>query len=316
MKTNFFRNLFKNPVQKLLAFSFALIIWALAPTARKEILTEAQFFVPVSYVNLPKDIEITSPPLQSVSVAVEFSQKDIKDIHPSNFQVIIDLEKAESGEKEYTILPRNIKSPSSVNVVKVSPEKIKLAFEKSIERTLPVHPVFIGELAKGYVIKKVILDPQSLKIRGPVSVLRKMEQLETRAINIDQVDSDLDMVVHVLFPDKVSLANPNDNEIYTARILIGSEPIVKRYDNIPIGVLNQIYVTRINPKVFNIVLRGPRSLMDTFNPKDIQAFIDLQSYTPGNHKINAPTVRLRPEIQVQKMWPPIDIWVLHQKVDE
>ncbi|MBT7891478.1 MAG: hypothetical protein HN580_20850, partial [Deltaproteobacteria bacterium] len=80
---------------------------------------------------------------------------------------------------------------------------------------------------------------------------------------------------------------------------------------------NQTYVTRINPKRFNVLLRGPRSLMDTFNKKDIQAFIDLENLRPGKeYKIESPTLRIRPEIQIKEIWPkPISVWVKKQRID-
>ena len=102
----------------------------------------------------------------------------------------------------------------------------------------------------------------------------------------------------------------------TARIQVGSEPINRRFDSIPIGLVNQIYVTRINPKYFHIAIRGPKSMVENMNPEDIQAFIDLKNYQPGTYKIKSPTVRLRPEIQIQEVWPPIDVWVLNQKIYE
>ncbi|PCI24987.1 MAG: hypothetical protein COB67_11180 [SAR324 cluster bacterium] len=306
---------FKNPVQKLLAISFALIIWTLAPEMKKGDLTEVQFFVPVSYVNLPKDFEITSPPVQSLSISVEFSEKEIDNIHPSLFQVILDLEKANAGDINYKISPKNIKSPAGVRIVKISPDSVDLTLEQTIERTLPIRPVFIGEPAEGYVLKKVTMIPNAVKVRGPHSILDNIEQLETRAINIETADSDIDMLVHVLFPKRVTPIAPKP-EFYSARITLGSQPINLRFLNIPVGLINQVYVTRINPKVFNIVIRGPQSLLADFSKKDIQAFIDLQDYKPGNYKTSTPTIRLSPEIQIQKIWPPIDIWVLNQKIYE
>ncbi|MCP4297322.1 MAG: YbbR-like domain-containing protein, partial [Proteobacteria bacterium] len=306
------KSLFKNPVQKLLAFSFALIIWAVAPEIQKDDLTEVQFFVPISYVNLPRDFEITSPPISSISLTVEFSQNEIKNIHPSLFQVALDLEKADAGITSYRITHNNIKSPSAVKILKVSPETIDLTFERTVERELPINPVFVGEPAQGYVLKKVTMIPSVVQVRGPDSIMTKIDQLETKAINIEGMENNIDMLVHVLFPDKID-ATPPTPDFYTARIQIGSQPVSIRYLDVPLGLVNQTYVTKINPKVFNVLLRGPRSLLNNFTKEDIQAFINLEKYKPGNYKTSTPTIRLRPEIQIQKIWPPIDIWVLDKK---
>jgi hypothetical protein len=63
----------KNPIQKLLSVVLAIVIWIIAPSPNKD-LTEVKFFVPVSYVNLPKSLEIVSDPIQSISVSVEVAK--------------------------------------------------------------------------------------------------------------------------------------------------------------------------------------------------------------------------------------------------
>lgn len=309
------KTLFKNPVQKLLALSFALIIWAVAPEIQRDDLTEVQFFVPISYVNLPRNFEITSPPISSISLTVEFSKNEIKNIHPSLFQVALDLENADVGATSYRITHNNITAPSAVKIIKVSPETVDLTFERSIERDLPINPVFLGEPASGYVLKNVTMIPSSVRVRGPQSILIKIDRLETKAIDIKGMENNIDILVHVLFPNKIN-ATPPKPDFYTARIQIGSQPVSISYKNVPLGIINKTYVTKINPRVFNVLLRGPKSLLNNFTKDDIQAFIDLEKYKPGKYRISAPTIRLRPEIQIKEIWPPIDIWVLDQKINE
>jgi len=314
MSTFLKRFIFINPLQKLLALGCAIIIWVFAPSTDKKNLTEIQFFVPVTYVNLPKNLEITSKPLQSVSVSVEAARSELPAIHPSLFQVVIDLEDASVGSLDFEISGKALKIPDNVRVISISPNVLELTFEEVVEKTLPIKPVFVGKLSTGYVLEKVTMIPASLIVKGPVSVLSAIEQLETRAINIENVSSDIDLLVQIAFPNRVTPVEPKP-EYYAAKILIGSEPINVRYLNIPIGIVNQTYVTRINPKSFNVLLRGPRSIMEHFEKQDIQAFIDLKDYPPGTYKIDSPSLRIRPEIQIEKIWPPIDIWVKKEKIE-
>jgi YbbR domain-containing protein len=315
MKPALKRLFFNNPLQKLLALCFAVTIWIFAPSPDKNNLTEIQFFVPVSYINLPKNLEIISDPLQSVSVSVEIPSNEIQKAHPSLFQAIIDLEDAIAGDQTFE-LNRNIikvQDAINVNIMQVSPSSMDLVFEGIIEKNVPIKPVFVGEVAKGYVLEKVTMEPESVTIRGPRSIIEKIEQLETKAINIDQADSHYELQVQLSLAKSITVEPKQD--WYIANIRIGSEPVDVRFLEIPVGIVNQTYVTRINPKRFNVLLRGPRSLMDTLTKKDIQAFIDLEDLKPGNYKIDAPTLRIRPEIQIKEIWPPIRVWVKKQRID-
>ncbi len=303
----------KNPIQKLLSVCFAIAIWAFAPSPNKE-LTEVKFFVPVSYVNLPKELAIVSDPLQSISVSVELAKNELAQVHPSMFQVVIDLEGAHQGDKEYEISRKAVSAPDNIRILEIEPNLVNLSFEEIIEKELTIKPVFLGEPAQGYVLEQITMIPPSVRTKGLISELSKIEQLNTKAVNIEGIDSDIEMLAHIIFPKGVTAIEPAP-EYYTVQITVGSEPINMRFLNIPIGIMNHEYVTKINPRSFNMLVRGPRSLMENFKKQDIQAFIDLEGYKPGNYKIKAPTVRLPVEIQIQQMWPPIDIWVKNQKIE-
>jgi len=308
------KNIFKNPIQKLLAITIALAIWFFAPAPDKKDLSEVQFFAAVSYVNLPKNLEIVSERVKSISVSVEIPQNEVPKIHPSMFQVVIDLENSIPGESDFRISKDILKMPPNVRVIQILPSSLSLKFEEIIEKTLPISAVFVGEPAEGLVLEKVLIEPATVKVKGPISVLKGIEQLETKTINIEKVKNNMELFIHMAFPKRVVAIDPKP-EFYVAKIRVGYKPFFKRLFKIPIGIVNQTYITRINPKHFNVLLRGPRGLIQDFTKDDIQAFIDLKGYEPGEYKVEAPTVRLRPEIQIQATWPPIDIWVKKQKAE-
>lgn len=303
----------KNPIQILLSILFAVIIWTFAPSPNRE-STEVKFFVPVSYVNLPKNLEITSEPLQLVSVTVEIAKNELTQIHPSMFQASINLEDAVQGEMEFEMTKKVISAPDKIKIIGIEPKLVNLRLEGIIEKQLEIQPLFLGEPAKGYVLEQITMIPQDVRVRGLESVLGKIEQLKTRTIDIDAIDSDLEMLVHIDFPEGITPTEPKP-EYYTVQIVVGSEPINVRFLDIPIAIINHDYVTRINPRTFNLLVRGPRSLMENYKKQDIQAFIDLEGYKPGNYKIKTPTIRIQPELQIQETWPPINIWVKNQKLD-
>ena len=306
--------LVKNPIQKVLAVGVAFLIWSFAPNLEKPELSHMQIFAPVSYINTPENLEIVSQPQQSVGITIEIADEIP---NPSLFQAVIDLEGAIPGEQTFEITKDALKHPQKIKILKIVPSRLTLVFEKTGEKRLNIKPVIVGDPVKGYVLKKVEMEPDTAVLSGPISILEKLQQIETRTINIEGVFYNMDVITSINIPKGLTISGSR-SDLYKARIQIGSEPMNLRIDEIPIGIVNQEYVTRINPRFFNVLLRGPRSLMQTFTKQDVQAFIDLQDYEPGEYKIEASklTLRLRPEIQVKKIWPPIHIWVKKQKVEE
>ena len=309
------RFLTDNPIQKVLAVGIAVLIWAFAPHLDKPNLSQMRIFVPVSYINAPENLEIVSQPQQSVGVTIEIANDEIP--NPSLFQVVVNLEDAYPGERTYEITKKALRHPQEVKVLKISPDRLTFVFETTLEKKLAIKPVIVGNPAKGYVLEKVELEPEEVTLNGPKTILESLEQIETKTIDIEGISYNMDVITSINLPERLSLVGP-EPEFYKAKIEVGSEPISIRFDDIPIGIVNQEYVTRINPKSFHVLLRGPRSIMQTFSAQDVQAFINLQDYLPGKYKIEASelTLRLRPEIQVQKIWPPIHIWVKKQRIEE
>ncbi|OGG95549.1 MAG: hypothetical protein A2527_06890 [Candidatus Lambdaproteobacteria bacterium RIFOXYD2_FULL_50_16] len=301
--------------QKLLALVLALIVWALAPTPGREGQTEIQFFVPLTYTNAPKDLIMTSQPLQAVSILVEVPARDLASIYPSHFQAVVDMEHTTEGTHRFKISRSDIKTPKNVRILTINPDAVDIKFEKAAERELVIHPVLIGAPAPGHVLQKVTMYPDRVRVLGSAEILDKLDQLETKALSIEGLNAEIEMFASIDWPEGIKVIEPAPDN-YTARIQIGSEPTIRLFENIPLGLVNQVYVTQINPKSFSLAIRGPRTLVESMTIEDIQAFIDLKAYKPGKYKVQQPTLRLRPEIQIQKVWPPIDIWVLNQKIYE
>ena len=313
---NFFKEFFReNILQKAFALGMALVIWAMAPTPQKEGFTEMQFFVAISYINLPKNMEFIESPPQSVSLFVSIPNSEVGELNPAQFQVQVDLSNAEPGDNNITIRRNEILAPKTAVINKINPETLDLVLEEGIEKLVDIKPVFQGQLGEGYVVEKVELNPAQVLVRGPKSQLEAMVQIETKAINIEGLTGQVDMLIKPIFPQGITLVEPKP-DLFAARIRIGSQPVVMNFENLPIGVVNQVYVTRFNPKSFNITVRGPKRLVEALKKDDIQAFINLQPYEPGKYKIKSPTIRLSPEIQIIRVWPPIDLWVLKQKIYE
>ena len=304
--------LLKNYPQKILAFIFSFLIWVLAIPPITNVV-EVQFPIPITYFGIPKHLEIVSDRPQTTNISVEVSKRSQTEIHPSLFQAIVNLEDVKIGKYEYVLKRSDIKRPPKVKVIKISPNKINLKIEKLVQIELEIRPVFQGELAKDYSLKKVELSPTKVLLYGAESAMLGIQYIETKSINIQGLNSDLDMVVHLNLPDRTFILNEKEF-LFTAKLKVGGIPAKFKFEKIPIGLINQSFVTKINPKTFNVLLKGPKNELERFSNKNIQAVIDLSKYHPGNYKLKSPTIKLPPNIQVEKVWPPIDIWVLKQKI--
>ncbi|MGK0289240.1 MAG: YbbR domain-containing protein [bacterium] len=309
--------LFTNLPQKFLALGLSLFIWIIAELPKRTQQNNVPVFIsiPISYVNLPRNLVITSDLFHSTNISFEISQDKVAKIHPSLFQAIVDLKDLSSGVHTYTITRKSIKSPDQVNILNISPSKIKLTVEETIQKKLPIRATVLGTPAKGYVLEEIITLPDTILIRGRTSAVKQIQFISTKPINVKGLNSNVDILTELSLPSGIKFLEKEKlfQGKITAKIKVSSEPMTLRLNDVPIGLINKQFITKINPSKFNILLRGPKSLLQNFSQENLHAFIDLAKYKPGTYKIRKPTLQLPAAIQVQQVWPPINVWILNQK---
>ena len=63
--------------------------------------------------------------------------------------------------------------------ISIRPEFLNVKVEKKAAKFVPLEPTLVGEVARGYQISNIELDPSFVEIRGPESVLSSVEYLQT-----------------------------------------------------------------------------------------------------------------------------------------
>ena len=140
-------------------------------------------------------------------------------------------------------------------------------------------------------------------MRGPRSVLEKMEYISAHEIVLEGLNESTTMRVDLDLPGgNVQIINQNV-DFYTAEVTINSLPIKKRFDNVPVYLRNMDYVSVINPNTFNVFVEGPEYLIQELDRDKLYGEIDLSTYEPGNYPKLTPKVVTQEGIKVLQKWP-------------
>jgi len=135
-------------------------------------------------MNLPKEYQVVSNKATEVNIGLRGHERLIKTIRVQNVRVILDLSKPKEGWGIYYINKENIKTPRSVEIVKIDPSAIKLKIEKKISKTVPLKPELSGSLPRGYFIESVTIDPKEVTVEGAKSVISKLRSFKTETVDI------------------------------------------------------------------------------------------------------------------------------------
>ncbi len=187
------------PMMFLLALVTAFLLWYAIAGPRRERISERQLMVPLTLVNIPRNLVITSDVREAVAVRLRgaVSRAFESAVQP---EVVLDLRGAQSGVHTFPIEEPDIRLPPDVSVVSVDPPEITLTLEQLETRTLPVRPVIQGTPAPGFVLGEVRVVPNTLTVQGPGSLLSALEVVESTAVSVEGATTTVETAVQPRLP--------------------------------------------------------------------------------------------------------------------
>jgi len=297
-----------NASYKVLAVVLAVFVWFLARKSGEPI--QMSFYAPVVFKNVSPEFQVTSDPPQ-VNIVVRTNSRD--SFNPQEIQAVLDLDKAQEGTLSYVLTENHILSPVEVEITRIHPSQITVRIEELIEKSFSIKSRYQGTPKKGYLLGDIKIVPDTLTMRGPRSVLEKMDHISAHEIELEGLNESATMRVELDLPGgNVQIIHQNV-DFYTAEVTIISLPIKKRFDNVAVYLRNVDYVSVINPKTFNVFVEGPEYLIQELTRDELFGEIDLSTYEPGNYPKVTPKVVMPEGITVLQQWPIVSVWVKNEK---
>lgn len=113
---------------KLTSFAIVLVLWMLLAGQQD---FEATFNVPITTINLPKNMEIVSPLDPTVEVTVKGLRKDASTLDEESITATLDLSLAKSGRGIYILTSDHILLPMGrLSIIKIDPSRIVFDFKR------------------------------------------------------------------------------------------------------------------------------------------------------------------------------------------
>ncbi len=215
-------------------------------------------------------------------------------------------------DRPWTFSSKDLNLPDDVKLKHARPPKIKISYQRKIERSVKVMPRFYyndgdekkevkvgdptaGIVGEGHEINwpSTFCQPATVKVSGPETVLLKMEHIETEPVNIGDLKG--------FYPAKAELAQEvQDPELgmvridphppkdgVTVMIYIDPERKERKLKGVPIFYIKPklfIYAVTIKNdekndiEAVDLTVRGPATGVDKLTAKDpdILAAVDLR----------------------------------------
>ncbi|PRQ06403.1 hypothetical protein [Enhygromyxa salina] len=163
---------------KIMAFFLALIVFIVT---RDEVTRS--FTIPLRVVDDPDRVLLTAPP-ETVELRLRGPWVNVNRIAAVELgTATLDLREVRPGPMELD--PAAIVMPPGVVLDALDYDHVDLRFEAVIERKLTIVPVVVGAVDPDHRLVATRVEPDSWIVRAPVSDLKGVDQLYTRAVDID-----------------------------------------------------------------------------------------------------------------------------------
>ena len=192
------RLLWENVTLKAAAAVLAVILWFFVVSKGQ---TEMALTVPIEYANIPSGLEIARYEVKSVNIVIRTHESLSRNIRQDTVRVSVDVSKGKKGEGIFPVKKDDVKLPYGASIVKLEPSSVKVVFEETVSKKVPITPDITGAPENGYYVKSVEISPREMVIEGAKSVVRKVGTVKTEPIDITGLTEDFRQEVGLKLQD-------------------------------------------------------------------------------------------------------------------
>jgi YbbR domain-containing protein len=244
--------------------------------------TNKRFTVPLT-PSISNNAEITNALITEVDIVLSGDKRKLEQLNKNDLTATLDLTEVAPGDRVVSLTPDNVyvNLPPGIKLAEIQPGRIAVNLEAVEEKELEVRAETKGVPAAGFEVYASLVSPPKVKVRGPASVIRTLDSVETAKIDLAGKKSDF-----TAQQIAVNVANPKAtvfNTVVDVFFRIG-ERRVERASTIP--------VTGLDGKTASFVIYAPRTLLAQTKPDAFKVEIIL-----NDKGEEMPEVTLPPELK-------------------
>lgn len=247
----------KEWILKFISLCLAVLLWVFVGGEEK---VDKNVMIPIEVINLPRDLVISNQFKKEVEVTVNGPRSVILEMGKMAITRAVDLSDYRPGSHVVEIPVDSIKMPRMVTVERVQPSSIILSLDKLISKDLHINAVTNGDVANGYYVKNLIIEPDVITITGPQSELSRVDVLKTESINIGGMKESTQLQIPLdLDPDIVELIGETS---VTADVQIEMLLVEQYLKDLPVKVVVDGVEKTVSPATVDVRVKVPKVLLD------------------------------------------------------
>ena len=193
---------------------------------------------------------------RSITITLSGSQRRLRALEHAIVSIPIDLSSVKLGLTTVDLSKEKIIGlPEGLEIVQFSPPQLDIQFDRPLTRPVKVSAPTIGEPADGFVVDSIVLEPSTVEITGPQSLLRHITEIQTDLVDINEIESDTVILAPLALPVRTTLAKPSGP--LKVKVDISALVVTRTFSDVP--VLPRGTGWRAVDETVSLVLEGPEN---------------------------------------------------------
>jgi hypothetical protein len=279
---------------KVLALVIAVGLWV---AGHRDI--ERAVEVPLEFRNIPADLMVLDNRVDFVVLRLMGPRTLVSTLDAGELKLSLDLDGAKSGSVSYPLSPGSFNIPRGITVARITPPVVHLRLEPVVRRTLPVSVKLTGKPSAGYHIVQTVSQPQNISVAGPAEEMRRLVNVETLPIDIDEGRSAIKRKTRLsndgkpltFFPDQVDVT-----------VTIEEEEGSREFNSVAVRAKDFKGTYTVSPASVALRLSGAKSRLDKLELTGDEVYLNLKGLPAGEYNLPL-MVELPAGIQVVEQKP-------------
>lgn len=256
---------------KLLSLALAAILWVYVSSIQQK---ERFLTVPVEVRNVSEDYLLSSELPEFVQLILRGRDESLSLVNEGDVVAYIDLEMNSEGETKKIVKVERRGIPRGVSIKEISPRLIDVKLDQAIRKSVKVVPVIVTDLPHGYSFEKFLIEPPSVEIQGPATLITTVESVNTRKVDIGNMTETTVMEIELeTGSDKITLVRDQPVSI---KIFIREEFVLKRVSGVVIYPINvaEGLIPDLGEQEVSVLIKLPKRLESGFKNEQVYAYVD------------------------------------------
>jgi YbbR domain-containing protein len=278
---------------------------------RLESLAEAQVPIRVNVMdNAPVGYIARVATISSITATVSGPATVVDQVTQATADIY--LRNAKETVKRSVDLSARDANGDAVNRVTLNPNEIEVTIpieQRFGYRDVSVRVPVSGEVAPGYWVSNINVDPATVTVVGGPSALQQLPGfIETFPIDVSDATSDITERVAFALPPGVSVVQPDSNisgdnggaQVQVQIAAVEGGQTVQR--TVTLQGLDQNRSAVARPQRVDVILSGPLPRLQALTLQDVKVIADLFGLGLGVHKVK-PTIVVPETLRVESVLP-------------